>query len=104
MFQREPPIQPIHFLITFTQMKCDLINGILQIGVIKCAFSDHDLTFSFIKSKTAAPKEKHDTCVTRDMKQFQHEQCLEDIDKLISSINFNIQYIKYRQMKYLLAF
>ena len=24
------------------------------------------------------------------MKQFQHEQCLEDIDKLINSINFNI--------------
>ena len=56
---------------------------------IKCKFSDHDLTFALIKSKTAEPKEKHDTYAIRDMKQFQHERFLEDINNLINSINFN---------------
>ena len=41
-----------------------------KFGLMKCEFSDHDLTFALMKSKTAEPKEKHDTYVIRDMKQF----------------------------------
>ena len=33
----------------------------LKFGVMKCEFSDHDLTFALIKSTTAQPKETHDT-------------------------------------------
>ena len=33
----------------------------LKFGVMKCEFSDHDITFALIKSTTAQPKETHDT-------------------------------------------
>ena len=57
---------------------------------MKCEFSVHDLTFILIKSKTAKPKQKLDTYVICDMKQFQHERFLEDINKLTNDINFKV--------------
>ena len=61
-----------------------------KFGTMKCEFSDHDLTIILIKPKTAKPKQKLDTYVICDMKQFQHERFLEDISKLINDLNFKV--------------
>ena len=63
----------------------------LKFDVMKCEFSYHDLTFALIKSKTAEQKQKNDAYVIRDTKQFQHERFLENMNKLINTINFNAQ-------------
>ena len=60
----------------------------LKFGAMKCEFSDHDLTFASIKSKTTEPREKHGSNAIRDLKQFQHKRFLENINKLLDNINF----------------
>ena len=59
----------------------------LKFGAMKCEFSDHDLTFASMKSKTAEPKEKHGTYAIRDLKQFQHKRFLENINNFCNFIH-----------------